>query len=306
MRRVVPMLSSSELSSHQKAHPNLLRSRFPSSALIKSLVVLSLRVPLELKGCTRTSTLFSPTTPSGASVLSAFFSHSALHFDLGVEQACSAAVRVLLTCPSRASPSSASSRSAFLSYEAFPHAEVRRLWIRASCGSALPSSGPTSSFLSSSMRAMYMYGGGRMCFPVRDCWCLPVSHCICHRSCPFVPRSLFLPGRPDVFSWPRLCTTSSPLLHRSILLIPTSSSRASMVWTDTVFGVARLAARFEARRWFSGCRLHPRARSQETGQATPGVYLACLVLCVFKQLVIWGGAARAPRRSVQVAGAATA
>ena len=131
------------------------------------------------------------------------------------------------------------------------------------------------------MRAMYMYGGGRMCFPVRDCWCLPVSHCICHRSCPFVPRSLFLPGRPDVFSWPRLCTTSSPLLHSSILLISTSSSRASMVWTDTVFGVARLAAHFEARRWFSGCRLHPRARSQETGQAIPGVYLAPLVLCVF-------------------------
>ena len=41
--------------------------------------------PLQLKGCTRTSCMFSPTTPSGASVLSAFFSHSALHFDLGVE-----------------------------------------------------------------------------------------------------------------------------------------------------------------------------------------------------------------------------
>ena len=65
--------------------------------------------PLQLKGCTRTSTLFSPTTPSGASVLSAFFLHSALHFDFGVEQACSAAARVLLASPSRASPSSASS-----------------------------------------------------------------------------------------------------------------------------------------------------------------------------------------------------
>ena len=107
-----------------------------------------------------------------------------------------------------------------------------------SCGSALPSSGPTTSFLSSSMRAMYMYGGGRMCFPVRDCWCLPGSRCICHRSCSLVLRSHFQPGRPDVFSWPRLRTTSSPLLHSSILLIPTRSSCASMVWTDTVFGVS--------------------------------------------------------------------
>ena len=131
MRRVIPMFSSSELSSHQMAHPNLLRSRFPSCALIKSLVVSTLRVPLQLKGCTRTSTLFSPTTPSGASVLCAFSSHSALHFDLGVEQACSAAARVLLASPSRASPSSASSRSAFIFYEAFPHAEVRRLRIHA-------------------------------------------------------------------------------------------------------------------------------------------------------------------------------
>ena len=32
--------------------------------------------PLQLKGCTRTSCLFSPTTPSGASVLSAFLSHT--------------------------------------------------------------------------------------------------------------------------------------------------------------------------------------------------------------------------------------
>ena len=60
--------------------------------------------PLQLKGCTRSSSLFSTTTPSGASVLSAFFSHSALHFDFGVELACSAAARVLLACPSRALP----------------------------------------------------------------------------------------------------------------------------------------------------------------------------------------------------------
>ena len=186
-------------------------------------------------------------------MLSAFFTHSALHLDLGVELACSAAARVLLACPSRASTSSASSCLALLFYEASPHAEVRRLRIHVSCGSALPSSGPTSSFLSSSMRAMYMYGGGRMCFPVRECRCLPESHCIFHRSCSLVLRSLFLPGRPDVFSWPRLCTTSSPLLHSSILLISTRSSCASTAWMDTVFGVVRLAAHFEARRRFSGC-----------------------------------------------------
>ena len=45
-------------------------------------------------------------------------------------------------------------------------------------------------------------------------------------------------GRPDVFSRPRLRTTSSLLLHSSILLIPTRSSCASMVWTDTAFGAS--------------------------------------------------------------------
>ena len=154
--------------------------------------------------------MFSPTTPSGASVLSAFFSHSALHFNLGVEQACSAAVRVLLTCPSRASPSSASSRSAFLSFEAFPHAEVRRLRIHVSCGSALPSSASTSSFLWLPIREYYLFGGGRMCFPVRDCRCRPVSLPMFLRFCLFVPRSLFLSGRPDVSSRPRLCTSLRP------------------------------------------------------------------------------------------------
>ena len=44
-----PSDSSSELSSHQ--------------------IPRRLRVPLQLKGCTRTSSLSSPTTPSGASVL---------------------------------------------------------------------------------------------------------------------------------------------------------------------------------------------------------------------------------------------
>ena len=123
-------------------------------------------------------------------MLSALFAHSALHFDFGVERACSAAARVLLASPSRASPSSA----AFLPYEAFPHAEERRLRIRASCGSALPSSGPTSSFLSSSMPVKYLLGGGRTCFPDRDCRCRPVSRSIFLRFCFLVPRSLFFIG----------------------------------------------------------------------------------------------------------------
>ena len=52
-QRVIASFSSSELSSHQ----------IPRS--------LGSEGPLQLKGCTRTSCLFSPTTPSGASVLSA-------------------------------------------------------------------------------------------------------------------------------------------------------------------------------------------------------------------------------------------
>ena len=53
-------------------------------------------------------------------------------------------------------------------------------------------------------------------------------------------------GRTDVFSRPRLSTTSSPLRGSPTLLMSTSSSRASMVWTDTVFGVVRAVAQFEA------------------------------------------------------------
>ena len=160
---------------------------------------------------------------------------------------------VLLASPSRASPSSASSRSAFLTYEAFPHAEERRLRIRASCGSALPSSGPTSSFLSSSMRMQYLFGGGRTCFPDRDCRRLPESHCVFHRSFSLVLPSLFLPGRPDVFSWSRLCTSSSPLLHSSILLISTTSSCASVAWESTVYGWLDWSFSSKLERWVSGC-----------------------------------------------------
>ena len=101
--------------------------------------------PLRLKGSPSSPSMRSSTTPSGASWATDFVIVSCLHFDQGVELACSAAGRVLLASPSRASPSFASSRSAFLLYEASPHAKRRRQRIRASCGSALPSSVSTSS-----------------------------------------------------------------------------------------------------------------------------------------------------------------
>ena len=92
-------------------------------------------------------------------MLCAFSSRSALHFDHGVEQACSAAARVLLACPSRTTPSSASSCLLIFLYEALPHAEGRRLRNHVSRGSVLPSSGSTSPSLCSSMRGKYLYGG---------------------------------------------------------------------------------------------------------------------------------------------------
>ena len=73
-----------------------------------------------------------------------------------------------------------------------------------------------------------------------------------------------------MFSRPRLSMTSSPLRGSPILLMSTSSSRASMVWTDTVFGVARAVAQFELERGSVDAAalvravMHSRARSQET------------------------------------------
>ena len=101
-----------------------------------------------------------------------------------------------------------------------------------SSGSAFPTRTSTTSFSCSSMRAMYMYRGGRMCFPVRD------SGDFMHRIAyvitldPFVPRSRLAPGRPDVFSRSRLTTTSSPLLSSPTLLLVTSSrSTGRFLWT---------------------------------------------------------------------------
>ena len=102
------------MSAKSRPHVQLIRAELSSKKLIRTSLGVAFQAelssnpslsegPLQLKSCTRISSLFSPTTPSGASVPSAFFSHSALHFDFGVEQACSAAARVLLACPSRAS-----------------------------------------------------------------------------------------------------------------------------------------------------------------------------------------------------------
>ena len=104
------------------------------------------------------------------------------------------------------------------------------------------SSASTTSFLRLPIREYYLFGGGRMCFPVRDSRC-PSSIAL-HMSsflARLVSRSLCLFWRPDVFSWPRLRTASSPLLHSSILLLPTCSTRASMLWTVTVFGFGGLS-----------------------------------------------------------------
>ena len=147
----LPSESLSKLSSHQ----------IPRSLVSLRWVPLPLVAPLQLKGCTRTSSLFSPTTPSGASVLSAFFSHSALHFDFGVELACSAAARVPPRSPSPGAPL-LRVLVLCLRYEASSHPEGCRRRIRV--GSVLPSSSSTCSSLSSPTRAENANRGVRMCF----------------------------------------------------------------------------------------------------------------------------------------------
>ena len=151
------------------------------------------------------------------------------------------------------------------------------------------------------MRMQFLFGSGRTCFPDRDCRRLPESHCIFHRFFSLVLRSLFLPGRPDVFSRSRLCTSSSPLLHSSILLISTTSSCASMVWESTVYEVAGLVIQFEARKvgqwmlahWFVWSGIHS-LEATKTGQATPGVSVACLFRGLFSSSLQGEERARIP------------
>ena len=197
VRRVIPRLSSSELSSHQMARPNPVRSLLPSCALIKSLTargsttarravreLLLCSLPLRLRGrqcCARSLCAQHSTSTSG--------SNRRVPPPRGSR----------LASPSRAPPSSCFSSLVFLLYEASPHAEVRRLRIHAPVGllSLLrllrhPSCGRLSACTT-------CFGGGRTCFPVRDCRCLPGSHPISPRCCLDVPRSRFAPGRSDEF-----------------------------------------------------------------------------------------------------------
>ena len=147
--------------------------------------------------------MFSPTTPSGASVLCASSTHLALHFDLGVDQACSAAARVLLASPSRASPSSCSSPSAFLSYEAYPSrrgalpADPRFLWVR------------SPFFWSYVFVTVLVYA-----------------------------RDVRLGERTDVLSRPRLSVPSGIALHMSSLLTVCSAVSLSSGAARRVFPVA--------------------------------------------------------------------
>ena len=160
---------------------------------------LPLSAPLQLRGCTRTPSLSSSTTPSGASGLQAFFCACALHFDHGVEQACSAAARV----PPRQPISGLSllARLAVLrsllrgdtSCRGSPPADPF------SARSALPSSLSISSLCSSPVRKVHGFQGRRMCFPVCVRLRLWPSCLVRPLFCLHVPPGREVPGRPDVF-----------------------------------------------------------------------------------------------------------
>ena len=95
----------------------------------------------------------------------------------------------------------------------------------------------------------------------------------------------------------RLSTSSSPLLHSTILLISTRSSCASVAWWSTVYGVAVLVIHFEARKvvqwvlahWFVLSGIHS-LEPTKTGQATLGVSVARLVLWINFHFISRGGA----------------
>ena len=95
----------------------------------------------------------------------------------------------------------------------------------AACGSTFPviplslSSGPTSAFLSSSMCARYMHGGGRMCFPRPR---LPVSSSIASHVSSLLSvcsAESFSIGRPGRVFRPRLCALGSRLRSRRAALL---------------------------------------------------------------------------------------
>ena len=136
-------------------------------------------------------------------MLCACSSRSALHFDLGVEQACSAAARVLLASPSRAPPSSASSCLAFFplrgvpSCRGAPPADPHFLWVRSP------------------------FFGSYVIFP-------EIAYA----------RGLPVRGRTDVLSRPRLPVSSRLALHMSALLPVCSAEPLSFGAAGRVFPAA--------------------------------------------------------------------
>ena len=160
---------------------------------------LPLSAPLQLRGCTRALSLSSSTTPSGASGLQAFFCACALHFDHGVEQACSDAARVPRRQPIPGL--SLLARLAFLrsllrgdtSCRGSPLADPF------SARSALPFSLSISSSFSSPVRKVYGFRGRRMCFPVCVRLRLWPSCLLRPLFCLHVPPGREVPGRPAVF-----------------------------------------------------------------------------------------------------------
>ena len=136
VQRVAAKFSSSELSSHQKAPPSFSRTRFSilsTLLLLRLLICLSVCIlplvaPLQLKGYTRTSSSFSPTTPSGASsaqcVLFALSTPLRLRGRIGVfrRREGSASQPFLMGSPSSASSSLCSVRG-FFSSRGWPPAD---------------------------------------------------------------------------------------------------------------------------------------------------------------------------------------
>ena len=174
-------------------------------------------------------------------MLSAFFSHSALHFDHGVEQACSAAARVPPRSPSPGAPL-LRVLVLCLRYEASSHPEGGRRRIR--LGSVLPSSSCTCSSLLSYTRGGRQPGRPEV-FPGRGCVRLQVPFPVAQSFKADVLRVLRVLGRPDVSSRPRLCTSLRPRFPKSTVTAGTWTWTPSYVARLVVYGVVH------------GCRTFP-------------------------------------------------
>ena len=141
-----------------------------------------MRVPLQLKGCTRTPSLFSPTTPSGASVLSAFSRTQHSTSTSGSNR--------------RVPPPWGSSSPAPLGHPLLPPLAVRpfslmRRFLTPRCAAC----GSTLLWIRSPFFWSYDF--------------LPVL---------VYARDVHVQGRTDVLSRPRLLVSSSIALHMSSLL----------------------------------------------------------------------------------------